>query len=52
MGVTLLSLFRIHLTETFSFKVDNTYGDTMKVIQKLFRIDAFDSDEIKVLATK
>jgi len=34
------------------YKVDNTYGDTMKVLQKLFRIDAFDQDEMKLLNNK
>ncbi|KAL4507255.1 hypothetical protein ABPG72_002048 [Tetrahymena utriculariae] len=36
----------------YGYKVDNTYGDTMKVISKLVRIDAFDEDEISNINNK
>ncbi|KAL4460294.1 hypothetical protein ABPG74_000045 [Tetrahymena malaccensis] len=36
----------------YGYKVDNTYGDTMKVINKLVRIDAFDEEEINNINNK
>ncbi|EAR99028.2 hypothetical protein TTHERM_00384720 (macronuclear) [Tetrahymena thermophila SB210] len=36
----------------YGYKVDNTYGDTMKVISKLVRIDAFDEEEINNINNK